>query len=232
MSRGTTRPLVAIAAVVGLAELGFATVIPLLPLYLKERLGASATLVGVVVAAFAAVETVCKTTWGHVADRIGRRPVVVGGLVLASAAPIVMTVLRVPWLFVPLRLVDGTGSAALWPATAAAIVDRTAANRRATGMGTLNMFFLSGLALGPSLGLFVSGAFGSYRAGFYLASGLLLAAAATRVARARGRARRSGRDPRRPPRHPGAARARGAASSAPCGHRRSSARCSRSRSSR
>ncbi|HLN11593.1 MAG TPA: MFS transporter [bacterium] len=177
MSRGTTRPLVAIAAVVGLAELGFATVIPLLPLYLKERLGASATLVGVVVAAFAAVETVCKTTWGHVADRIGRRPVVVGGLVLASAAPIVMTVLRVPWLFVPLRLVDGTGSAALWPATAAAIVDRTAANRRATGMGTLNMFFLSGLALGPSLGLFVSGAFGSYRAGFYLASGLLLAAA-------------------------------------------------------
>jgi len=178
MSRGAARPLVAIAAVVGLAELGFATVIPLLPLYLKERLGASATLVGVVVAAFAAVETLCKTTWGSLADRIGRRPVVVGGLVLASAAPILMTVLRVPLLFVPLRLVDGTGSAALWPATAAAIVDRADPDRRATAMGTLNMFFLSGLALGPSLGLFVSGAFGSYRAGFYLASGLLLAAAA------------------------------------------------------
>ncbi len=163
---------------VGVAELGLATVVPLLPLYLKERLGVSATLVGLVVAAFAAVETLCKTTWGHVADRVGRRPVVVGGLLLASAAPLVMTVLRVPWLFVPLRLVDGTGSAALWPATAAAIVDRTASRRRAAGMGTLNMFFLSGLALGPSVGLVVSGAFGSDRAGFYLASGLLLAAAA------------------------------------------------------
>jgi MFS family permease len=178
MNRASARPPAAIAAVVGVAELGFATVIPLLPLYLRTRLGASATLVGVVVAAFAAVETLCKTSWGGLADRIGRRPVVVGGLVLASAAPLLMTVLRIPWLFVPLRLVDGTGSAALWPATAAAVVDRTDAKRRAAGMGTLNMFFLAGLALGPSLGLFVSGALGGYAAGFYLASGLLLAAAA------------------------------------------------------
>ena len=182
MTRRAARPVAAIASVVGLAELGFATVIPLLPLYLKERLGATATLVGVVVAAFAAVETLCKTTWGSLADRIGRRPVVVGGLVLASAAPILMTVLRVPWLFVPLRLVDGTGSAALWPAASAAVVDGTDAQRRAAGMGTLNMFFLSGLALGPSVGLLVSGAFGRYEAGFYLASALLLAAAAVAAA--------------------------------------------------
>ena len=174
--RATARSLVAIAAMMGLAELGFATVIPLLPLYLKERLGASATLVGVVVATFAAVETVFKTTWGSLADRIGRRPVVVGGLLLSSAAPILMTLLRVPLLFVPLRLVDGTGSAALWPSAAAATAELTDPARRATGMGTLNMFFLSGLALGPSLGLFVSGTFGSYHAGFYLASALLLAA--------------------------------------------------------
>jgi MFS family permease len=39
------------------------------------------------------------------------------------------------------------------------------------------MFFLSGLALGPSLGLFVAGFFGGYQVGFYLASALLLTAA-------------------------------------------------------
>ncbi len=162
----------------GLAELGFATVIPLLPLYLKERLGASATLVGVVVATFACVETVFKTTWGGLADRIGRRPVVLGGLLLSSAAPILMALLRVPALFVPLRLVDGTGSAALWPSAAAAIAERARDEQRATAMGTLNMFFLSGLALGPILGLFVSGWAGDYRVGFYVASALLLLAAA------------------------------------------------------
>ncbi len=175
--RGPTASFVGVAVVMGLAELGFATVIPLLPLYLKERLGASTTLVGVVLATFATVETVFKTTWGSLADRIGRRPVVIGGLLLSSTAPILMTLLRVPALFVPLRLVDGTGSAALWPSAAAAIAARAGPERRAAGMGTLNMFFLSGLALGPSLGLFVSGAFKSYHAGFYLASALLLTAA-------------------------------------------------------
>jgi MFS family permease len=174
---GLDRRLLRIASIVGVAELGFATVIPLLPLYLKEHLGASATLVGVVVATFAGVETVCKTMWGGLADRIGRRPVIVWGLVLSSTAPVLMTLLRSPWLFVPLRLIDGMGSAALWPVAAAEIADRSGGEQRATAMGALNMFFLSGLALGPSLGLFVSGFFGGYTWGFYLASALLLSAA-------------------------------------------------------
>ncbi len=177
-ARGISRGLVRVAAIVGMAELGFATVIPLLPLYLKERLGASATLVGVVVATFAAVETVFKTTWGSLADRIGRRPVIVWGLFLSSTAPVIMTLLHSAWLFVPLRLIDGMGSAALWPAAAAMMADRTEDEQRATAMGTLNMFFLSGLAFGPSLGLFVSGFLGGYTWGFYLASALLFGAAA------------------------------------------------------
>jgi len=171
------RGLLRVAAIVGVAELGFATVVPLLPLYLKEHLGASATLVGLVVATFAAVETLFKTTWGAIADRIGRRPVIIWGLVLSSTAPLLMTLLRSAWLFVPLRLIDGIGSAALWPAAAAIMADRTTGAGRATAMGTLNMYFLSGLALGPSLGLFVSGFAGSYAPGFYLASALLLGAA-------------------------------------------------------
>lgn len=187
-----------------MAELGFATVIPLLPLYLKERLGASATLVGVVVATFAAVETVCKTAWGSLADRIGRRPVIVGGLFLSSTAPLLMTLLRSAWMFVPLRLIDGMGSAALWPAAAAMMADRTANEQRATAMGTLNMFFLSGLALGPSLGLFVSGFLGGYAWGFYLASALLLGAALLAT-----RAFHEGERPAPAPHRPPGDRARG-----------------------
>jgi MFS family permease len=172
------RSLLRVASVVGVAELGFATVVPLLPLYLKERLGASASLVGAVVATFAAVETIFKTTWGSLADRVGRRPVIVSGLVLSSTAPIIMTLLRSAWLFIPLRLLDGMGSAALWPVAAASIADKAAGAHRATAMGALNMFFLSGLALGPALGLYVSALLGGYIFGFYLASALLLTAAA------------------------------------------------------
>ncbi len=165
-----------VALIIGLGELGFATVIPLLPLYLTDQLGASAGLVGVVVAAFALVETVGKTLWGSVADRIGRRPMIVAGLLISSIAPLIMSVLRIPLLFVPLRLVDGAGSSALWPAASAIVADKSSIDRRATAMGALNTFFLAGLALGPALGLFVSGLTKSFTAGFYVAS-LLLAGA-------------------------------------------------------
>lgn len=175
-----------IAVVIGLAELGFATVIPLLPLHLTERLGASVKLVGAVVAAFALVETVLKTAWGSVADRLGRRPMIIGGLVVSSVAPMIMAVLRTAWLFVPLRLIDGAGSSALWPAASAIIADTTPPSRRATAMGALNMFFLAGLASGPALGLFVVGFSGSYTAGFYLASLVLLAAALVAAVTLRG----------------------------------------------
>lgn len=174
----TTRGMVVrISLVLGLAELGFATIIPLLPLHLTERLGASVRLVGVVVASFALVETLAKTVWGSIADRVGRRPLIIAGLLLSSVAPMLMSVLRLPVLFVPLRLVDGTGSSALWPASAAAIADTSSVEQRATAMGTLNSFFLAGLALGPALGLLVVGFTGSYRVGFYTASAILAATA-------------------------------------------------------
>jgi DHA1 family multidrug resistance protein-like MFS transporter len=166
-----------VSLVIGLGELGFATIVPLLPLYLTEHLNASVKLVGAVVAAFALVETLLKAVWGSVADRVGRRPLIVAGLLLSSVAPLLMSVLRNPVLFVPLRLVDGAGSSALWPAASAIMADRTPRDQRATAMGTLNLFFLSGLAFGPALGLFVVGLSHSYATGFYLASGLMIAAA-------------------------------------------------------
>ncbi len=174
------------ALIVGLAELGFATVIPLLPLHLTEQLGASVKLVGAVVAAFALVETAFKTAWGSLADRIGRRPTMIAGLVLSSLAPLIMSVLRVPALFIPLRLVDGVGSSALWPSASAIIADTSPRERRATAMGALNMFFLAGLALGPALGLFVVGYTGNYASGFYLASILLASAALVAIGALRG----------------------------------------------
>jgi MFS family permease len=166
-----------IVVILAIAQLGFATILPLLPLYLTERLGASVKLVGVVVSAFALVETFFKTAWGGVTDRYGRKPIIISGLALSAVAPLLMAVLRVPVLFVPLRLIDGIGSAALWPSAAAAVADTTPLDRRATGMAMLNTAFLGGAAAGPALGLFVAGLARDVRAGFYLASALLVLAA-------------------------------------------------------
>ncbi|MDQ7819302.1 MAG: MFS transporter [Armatimonadota bacterium] len=186
--RGT---VLRVTLVVALTELGFATVVPLLPLHLTEHLGASVRLVGVVVATFALVETVFKAAWGSAADRLGRRPLIVAGLLLGSVAPLVMSVLRRPLWFVPLRVVDGIGSSAVWPAATAIVADVTPPDRRATAMGAVNMGFLAGLACGPALGLFVAGLAGSYRWGFYLASALLMGAAVLALVALNGTDRRS-----------------------------------------
>ncbi|MBI4278937.1 MAG: MFS transporter [Armatimonadetes bacterium] len=168
-----------VGSIIGLGQLSFAIVIPLLPLYLTEQLNASVKLVGLVISTFAIVETIFKTAWGSVADRLGRRPIIVLGLAVSSLAPLIMPHLRAAWLFVPLRFLDGVGSAALWPTAAAIMADLTPPSQRATAMGTLNMFFLAGLALGPAVGLYVSGLTGSHIIGFYLSALLLMVSAAT-----------------------------------------------------
>jgi MFS family permease len=56
------------------------------------------------------------------------------------------------------------------------VADTTAPEQRATGMALLNTAFLGGMAAGPALGLFVAGAAGDPRAGFYLSSALFVLA--------------------------------------------------------
>src|SRR3989304_2262459 len=72
------------------------------------------------------------------------------------------------------------------PAAPPTTADTTPPHRRATAMGVLNMFFLAGLAFGPTLGLFVVGFSGSYTAGFYLAAIVLLVAAVGAAVTLRG----------------------------------------------
>src|SRR5438477_9542104 len=54
--------------------LGFGILIPLLPLYGRQY-GASMTTVGLLVATYSLMQFIFAPLWGHVSDRIGRKPV-------------------------------------------------------------------------------------------------------------------------------------------------------------
>ncbi|MBI4277124.1 MAG: MFS transporter, partial [Armatimonadetes bacterium] len=174
MWRGT---LPRVALVMGLAQLGYATVLPLLPLYLTERLRAGMLLVGMVVAAFALTDTLGKWALGWASDRLERRSLIVGGALISSLAPLAMTTLRSPEWFIPLQFVDGLGSAALWPAGMALAVETVEPRHQGAAMGVLTLAFFAGLGLGPAVAGYVATATGSYTQGFLVASGLLAAAA-------------------------------------------------------
>jgi MFS family permease len=64
--------------------LGLAMVIPLLPFY-ATKLGASATIVGVLIAAFSIAQLASAPLWGRFSDRYGRRPALLAGYTWACS---------------------------------------------------------------------------------------------------------------------------------------------------
>src|SRR5207245_9001763 len=92
--------LAGILAAVFVSGTGIGSILPILPLYLRER-GASYALVGGVVAAALVAQAVGQWPAGWLAERLGRREMMVAGLLLSAAASLVFVLpLSVAWLVV------------------------------------------------------------------------------------------------------------------------------------
>ncbi|NNG17117.1 MAG: MFS transporter [Gemmatimonadales bacterium] len=65
--------------------IGFAIVLPLLPSY-GAKYGASDAAIGVLVASYSLMQLLFAPWWGRLSDRIGRRPVLLIGLVGSAAS--------------------------------------------------------------------------------------------------------------------------------------------------
>src|SRR5271169_5399615 len=70
----------ALALTTFLLWLGASAILPLLPEYLRDR-GATDALVGVVMASYFVAALACQYPAGRLADKVGRRPVLIAGLV-------------------------------------------------------------------------------------------------------------------------------------------------------
>lgn len=80
------------AALLGMTAIG--ATLPALPRYVTGPLGAGSVAVGVVIGAFSATALVGRPFGGRLADRVGRRPIVIG--TLAAATPLVLLFLVLP----------------------------------------------------------------------------------------------------------------------------------------
>ncbi|MGE0757934.1 MAG: MFS transporter [Pirellulaceae bacterium] len=147
--------LLIIFLVIFIDLLGFGMVIPLLPIYADQfTLDESGLVLGLLMASFSAMQFLVSPLWGRLSDRIGRRPVLLVGLLGSTffyALFGVATVLKSLTLLFVSRL--GAGVAGATIATAQAyIADSTTIEKRPKGMALIGMAFGMGFTFGPLFG--------------------------------------------------------------------------------
>ncbi len=154
--------LATIFAIVFVDLLGFSLILPLLPFY-AEKYGASAAVVGLLVASYALAQLIASPLLGRWSDRVGRRPVllisiagtVLGFLLLGLAEPVgkalVGTSAGVLAVLFVSRIIDGLTGGNLTVAQAY-ISDVTDEKNRAKALGMIGAAFGLGFIIGPVVG--------------------------------------------------------------------------------
>jgi MFS family permease len=185
--RARRRALWGIIASVFLVGTAVGSLLPILPLFLRQR-GSSYALVGVIVGANLVAQFIGQYPAGRLSDRFGRAPLMIGGLAVAGLAIAAFALpLSIGWL-IALRFIQGLGAAAFRPGSRAAVADLVPEGERGIAYGWMAGADTAGLIVGPALGG-VLAVFG--RATVFEATGLATLLAAAVVALALGRPRES-----------------------------------------
>ena len=161
-------PVVLIAAC---AELGISVLNnSALPIYFTQGLKIPNGTYGLLMIPFFISEVLFKSPLGVLADRFGRKPLMLGGALVTVFTPLIfitthynpyaVTAVITLIVFGFLRGLDGLGQAALWPSLYAYVGDVVVEKKRGAAMGVLNVVYMVGLALSFLVGGLADDTFG------------------------------------------------------------------------
>jgi DHA1 family multidrug resistance protein-like MFS transporter len=169
------RNLYAIAIAQFLAIVGFSLRAPFLPFFIGD-LGVTsaqdqALWAGLINAAGAGVMAISAPIWGVVADRHGRRPMLLRAMFASVATVGLMAFAVQPWNLLALRLIEGSLSGTV---TAATTLVATTSPKARLGftLGVVQTAIFAGASLGPLIGGALASVIGP-RSTFLVASGCL-----------------------------------------------------------
>ena len=158
------RRLAALFACVLVVMIGFGITLPVMTFYI-ERLALeggstptrAATHIGLVTAAYPLAQLVFAPVWGRLSDRVGRRPLVIVGILGFAISQALFGVASGLGLLYGSRIIGGALSSALLPAASAYVADITTEAERGRGIAWLNTAVGSGTVIGPALGALLIG---------------------------------------------------------------------------
>ncbi|WP_428909018.1 MFS transporter [Niallia sp. Krafla_26] len=158
-------------AVMFLVMAGFGIIIPVLPFY-AEEVGASPTQLGLLMAVYSLTQLIFAPMWGRISDRIGRKPVIMVGILGLTISFFLTGISTELWMLFVARIIGGTLSSANMPTAMAYVADITSAEDRGKGMGIIGAATGLGFVFGPAIGGIFSKV--SLNTPFFVAGGLSL----------------------------------------------------------
>ena len=150
--------LVILCGATFLVMVGQGVVSPVLPLYAKD-FGVSATMVGLTLTVFALARLILNVPAGIVADRFGRRYLLIGGPILTSIGMFGSGFADTIWTLLAWRFVAGAGSAFYMSGAMIYLIDIAPPEKRTRYVATNQWALSVGVALGPGVGGVIADAY-------------------------------------------------------------------------
>ncbi|MCH4008714.1 MFS transporter [Companilactobacillus sp.] len=149
--------------------LGIGLVIPVTP-FIKNEFHYTTSDMGVMTSLFALAQFIASPIVGRISDRIGRKPIIVAGLLTYAVSEVIFALATSLPLFNLSRLIGGLSAAMVVPTSMALASDLTTLKERAKVIGWLSAAFSGGLILGPGIGGMLANI--SYKTPFWFAAGI------------------------------------------------------------
>lgn len=126
-------------------------IIPIMPNFLKE-FGATAKVLGYLISIIAFAQFIFSPIAGGLSDRIGRKKLIIFGLILNGTSQILFGLATDLWELFILRFLTGVGSAFIVPPIMAYAADISTIDERGKTMGIIGAAISFGFMIGPGIG--------------------------------------------------------------------------------
>lgn len=145
------RVTASLAAIYAVRMLGLFMILPVFALYAETLPDSTPWLVGLAIGIYGLTQAIFQIPLGTLSDKLGRKPVIVGGLLVFAAGSIIAAMAHSLWMIVAGRAIQGMGAVA--GPTMALAADLTREENRTRIMAvigmTIGMSFMAGMILGP-----------------------------------------------------------------------------------
>ncbi|KXS39952.1 MAG: major facilitator transporter [Halomonadaceae bacterium T82-2] len=152
------RAITGLAGLYATRMLGLFMVLPVLALYAKDLSGATPLLVGVALGAYGLTQAVLQIPFGLLSDRVGRKAVIAGGLLLFMLGSVLAAEADTIYQIILGRCLQGSGAVA--GAIMALLADQTREEVRTAAMATIGLSIGVAFAIAMVVGPLVAAHFG------------------------------------------------------------------------